>query len=145
MNWLKQFLARPWASIIALKYYTLFGMPYYKMIIFRIGRGECGVDAHYNIHFIYELDNAYAQAESDYYNANLEDQAKVAIYMYHTVGNIAEKYMPLEELVVDGHDIETDVPPMAFRDGGEPVTTVVDLAEHPGNIAAKSPLDVKMG
>ncbi len=145
MNWLKQFLARPWASIIALKYYTLFGMPYYKMIIFRIGRGECGVDAHFNIHFIYELDNAYAQADSDYYDANLEDEAKVAIYMYDTVGNIAEKYMPLEELVVDGNDIDTDVPPMAFRDGGESATTVVDLANRSGNTKSGSSLDVEMG
>ena len=50
-TWFKQFIARPWASIIALKYHTLFGKPYFKMIIFRIRRGDCAIDAHFNIHF----------------------------------------------------------------------------------------------
>lgn len=141
MNWFRQFIARPWLAIIALNIHTVLGKPYFKMIIFRTGRGDTAIDAHFNIHFIYELDNAYAMAGSEYYDSNFEDQAKVAIYMYDTIGNIAEKYMPLEELVLDEDDIAADVPPMAFR-GGEEVRQVVDLADREQQT---SPLDVKMG
>jgi hypothetical protein len=72
---------------------------------------------------------------------NLEDQAKVAIYAYDTIGNIADKYMPLEELIYDESDIAADVPAMGSR-GGEEVRQVVDLADRP---QSTSPLDVKMG
>jgi hypothetical protein len=121
--------------------YTMLGKPYYKLYMFRTDRGDTAIDAHFNIHFIYELDNIYAQAGSDYYDVNLEDQAKVAIYAYDTIGNIADKYMPLEELIYDESDIAADVPAMGSR-GGEEVRQVVDLADRP---QSTSPLDVKMG
>lgn len=144
MNWFRRFIARPWFTIIALNLYTLLGKPYFKVFIFQTDAvGNVGIDAHYNIHFIYELDAAYAKAGSDYYDASLAQQEKVAIYLYDTTGNIAEKYMPPEELILGEDDIGADIPGMAFR-GGEEVRQVVDLAEHPGNKRASS-LDVKMG
>ncbi len=141
MNWFRQFIARPWFTIIMMNFYTILGKPYYKVYMFRTARGDTAIDAHFNIHFIYELDNIYAQAGSDYYDVNLEDEAKVAIYTYDTIGNVAEKYMPIEELVYDEADIAADVPAMGFR-GGEEVRQVVDLADRG---KSTSPLDVKMG
>ncbi|GAF83345.1 unnamed protein product [marine sediment metagenome] len=141
MNWFKRFIARPWLTICMMGLYTMFGKPYFKVFIFQIERGNVAIDAHYNVHFIYELDSVYAQAESDYYDPNLEQQAKVAIYLYDTLGNIAENYMPAQEIVFEEEDIGADVPPLAFR-GGEEVRQVVDLADRNGPV---SPLDVKMG
>ena len=122
----------------------MLGKPYFKVIMFQTDKvGNVAIDAHYNIHFIYALDAAYAKAGSDYYDPSLEQQEKVAIYMYDTTGNIAEKYMPPEELILGEDDIAADVPGMAFR-GGEEVRQVIDLADHPNNKNG-SPLDVKMG
>ena len=142
MNWFKRFFARPWLTLITMTVYTMLGKPYFKVFIFQTDKvGNVAIDSHYNIHFIYELDNVYALAESDYYDKNLEQQAKVAIYLYDTLGTIAERYMPVEELVLGDDDIGADVPPLAFR-GGEEVRQVVDLADRSGPL---SPLDVKMG
>jgi hypothetical protein len=147
MNWFKHILSRPWLTMVSKHLHTIMGKPYFKVIVFQTGKvGTVAIDAHYNIHFIYALDAVYAQAGSDYYDPSLEDQGKVAIYLYDTTGNIAENYMPPEQLIVDEDDIAADVPVMGFR-GGEEVRTVVDLAEHPNSPAASrtSPLDVKMG
>jgi hypothetical protein len=142
MNWLKRFIARPWMTIVMMTIYTMLGKPYFKVFIFQTDKvGNVAIDSHYNIHFIYELDSVYALAESDYYDKNLEQQAKVAIYLYDTLGNIAEQYMPAEELILGDDDIGADVPALAFR-GGEEVKQVVDLADRSG---PRSPLDVKMG
>jgi len=142
MIWLKRFITRPWITIAMLTIYTMLGKSYFKVFIFQTDKvGNVAIDTHYNIHFIYELDNVYAMAESDYYDKNLEQQAKVAIYLYDTLGNIAEQYMPAEELMLGEDDIGADVPPLAFR-GGEEVRQVVDLADRSG---PTSPLDVKMG
>jgi hypothetical protein len=125
-----------------LNVYTMLGKPYFKVFIFQTDRvGNVAIDAHYNIHFIYELDGVYAMAKSDYYDRNLEQQAKVSIYLYDTLGNIAENYMPPEELMFDENDIGADVPAMGFR-GGDEVRQVVDLADRS---SSNSPLDVKMG
>ena len=106
MNWLKQFISRPWLTILALQAHTLFGKPYFKVLIFQTDTvGNVGIDAHYNLHFIYELDAAYAQAGSDYYDPSIDKQGKIAIYLYDTTGNIAEKYMPPEQLLVAEDDI----------------------------------------
>jgi len=144
MNWLKSIIARPWLTILSLNLHTMFGKPYFKVIMFHNKEiGQVAIDAHYNVHFLYQLDAAYARAGSDYYEPGLEEQAKIAIYMYDTAGGIAENYMPPEELILGDDDIAPDVPGMAFR-GGEEVRQVVDLADHPGN-NPKSSLDVKMG
>jgi len=147
MNWFRQFIARPWFTIISMAVHTVMGKPYFKVFIFQTDKvGNVAIDAHYNVHFVYSLDAIYAQAGSDYYDPTLDEQGKVAIYLYDTVGNIAENYMPPEQLIVDEDDIAADVPVMGFR-GGEEVRTIVDLAEHPNSPAARrtSPLDVKMG
>jgi hypothetical protein len=141
MMWFKRFIARPWLTMLIMAIYTMFGKPYFKVFIFQTERGNVAIDAHYNIHFIYELDGVYDQADTDYYDKNLEQQAKVAIYLYDTLGNIAENYMPPEEIVLGEDDIGDDIPPLAFR-GGEEVRQVVDLADKN---APTSPLDVKMG
>lgn len=142
MNWFRKFITRPWLTIMMMAIYTMLGKPYFKVFIFQTDKtGNVAIDAHYNIHFIYELDGVYAMAESDYYDKNLEQQAKVSIYLYDTLGNIAENYMPPEELILGEDDIGADVPAMAFR-GGEEVRQVVDLADRS---APTSSLDVKMG
>ena len=141
MSWFRRFLARPWWTMLKLTLYTMMGKPYFKTFIWRTEGGQSAIDAHHNVHFIYELDRMYAAAGSDYYNQNMDDQAKVAIYLYDTLGNIAENYMPPEQVVVGEDDIGADVPPLAFR-GGEEVRQVVDLAEQPN---AGNRLDVEMG
>ncbi len=146
-TWFKQFIARPWFTILSLHLHTLFGQPYFKVLIFQTDKvGNVAIDTHYNYHFLYSLDAIYKQAGSDYYDQSLEEQGKIAIYLYDTIGNIAENYMPLEELIVDEDDIAADVPAMGFR-GGEEVRQVVDLADNPqaNPQANKNPLDVKMG
>ncbi len=141
MNWFRRFLARPWWTMFVMALHTLMGKPYFKTFIWRTDSGHSAIDAHHNIHFIYELDRMYAAAGSDYYDQNLEDQAKIAIYLYDTIGNIAENYMPPEEINIGEDDIGADVPPLAFR-GGEEVKQVVDLADRPGS---GNRLDVEMG
>ena len=146
-TWFKQFIARPWLTIMSLHLHTLFGQPYFKVLIFQTDRvGNVAIDTHYNYHFLYSLDGIYKQAGSDYYDPSMEEQGKIAIYLYDTIGNIAENYMPLEELVVDENDIGADVPAMGFR-GGEEVRQVVDLADNPqaNPQPNPNPLDVKMG
>lgn len=147
MTWFKQFIARPWFTIMSLHIHTLFGQPYFKVLIFQTDRpGNVAIDTHYNYHFLYSLDAIYKQAGSDYYDPSMEEQGKIAIYLYDTVGNIAENYMPPEELEVDENDIGADVPAM-FNMGGEEVRQVVDLAKNPqaNPEANRNPLDVKMG
>ena len=121
--------------------YTALGKPYFKVIMWRTAEGQMAIDAHHNIHFIYELDRIYKAAQSDYYDDSLDDQAKLAIYLYDTLGNIAEQYMPVEQLVSELEDIGADVPALAFR-GGEEVRQVVDLADQP---AQGGRLDIQMG
>jgi len=147
MNWFRQFIARPWFTIVSMHIHTLFGKPYFKVLIFQTDRvGNVAIDTYHNVHFMYSLDAIYKQAGSDYYDSSIEEQGKIAIYLYDTIGNIAENYMPLEELVVDEDDIAADVPAMGFR-GGEEVRQVVDLADNPqaNPQANQNPLDVKMG
>ncbi len=121
--------------------HTVRGKPYFKVFIWRTEAGQTAIDAHHNIHFIYELDRTYAAAGSDYYDANLEDQAKVAIYLYDTLGNIAENYMPVEQISLGEDDIGADVPALGWR-GGEAVKQTIDLADNP---VSGSRLDVEMG
>lgn len=142
MKWFRRFIARPWWTLLKLHASTLLGKPYFKVFVFQTDEiGNVGIDAHYNIHFIYDLDRAYRAANSDHYDENLDDQAKVAIYLYDTFGNIAENYMPMEQVTLGEDDIGADVPAMAWR-GGESVTQTVDL--NP-NSPSGSRLDVEMG
>lgn len=142
MMWFKRFIARPWWTMLAMAIYTMLGKPYFKVFIFQTDKvGNVAIDTHFNVHFIYQLDRTYRAAGAEHYDENLEDQAKVAIYLYDTIGNIAENYMPPEEVVIGEEDIGADVPPMAFR-GGEEVRQVVDLADQPGT---GSRLDIEMG
>lgn len=125
----------------------MLGKPYFKVLIFQTDKvGNVAIDTYYNVHFLYALDAIYKQAGSDYYDASIEEQGKIAIYLYDTIGNIAENYMPAEQLIVDEEDIGADVPAM-FNMGGEEVRQVVDLAENPqaNPEANRNPLDVKMG
>lgn len=146
-TWLKQFIARPWFTILSLHTHTMLGKPYFKVLIFQTDKvGNVAIDTYYNVHFLYALDAIYKQAGSDYYDPSIEEQGKIAIYLYDTIGNIAENYMPAEQLILDEEDIGADVPAMAYR-GGEEVRQVVDLADNPqANPQARAnPLDVEMG
>ena len=134
MRAIKAFLTRPWLTILSLHIHTLFGKPYFKVFFVRAdGNGGVGVDAHHNIHFIYELDNYYARAGAEHYDRNMEEQAKVSIYLYDTMTNLAEHYLPLDQEVQDVIDeMNEDAPPLAFR-GGEEIRQVVDLANEGGS------------
>lgn len=133
---------KPWWTITKRHLATLMGKPYFKVTIFETGRGQVGIDAQYNIHFIYQLDGIYSAAGATHYNRDMEEQAKIAIYLYDSIGQIAENYMPLPTAEqIEGMDLDDGVPPMALN-GGEEVRQVVDLANNPGTT---SRLDVEMG
>lgn len=142
MNWFRRFIARPWWTLLKLQIFTMLGKPYFKVFVFQTDKvGNVGIDAHYNVHFIYELDRIYKAADSDYYSPELDQQAKVSIYLYDTFGNIAENYIPVEQVTIGEDDIGANVPAMGWR-GGEEVKQTVDLANRP---AGSSKLDVEMG
>ena len=140
MLWFRRFVARPWWTIVKLHLSTFMGRPYFKVFIFQTDKiGNVGIDAHYNIHFLYALDAAYEEAGSDIYSRGMDEQAKVSIYLYDTIGSIAENYMPAPEIDLGEDDIGADIPAMGFR-GGEEVRQVVDLAN-----TNDSHLDIQMG
>jgi len=143
MYWFRRFVARPWWTIIKLHAFTMLGKPYFKVFIFQTDRvGNVGIDAHFNIHFIYELDNAYELAKATHFNKHLDDNAKVAIYLSDNLGQIAEQYLPVDSEVQDliNESLTGDVPPMTLQ-GGEEVRQVVDLADR----GKDSTLDIEMG
>lgn len=135
------FFARPWWTMFKMSIASMLGKPYLKVFLFRTRDGSMGIDAHYNIHFLYDLDNRYERAGAEHYDRNLEDQAKVAIYLYDNLASIAENYMPQPDLQDLLEEMGEDAPPLAFR-GGEAVRQVVDLGKPGGG---KSTLDVEMG
>jgi hypothetical protein len=129
INWIRTTLARPWWTIFKMNIATFRGKPYFKVFIFQTDKiGNVGIDAHYNIHFLYQLDSAYEIAGSDVYNRGLDEQAKISIYLYDTIGGIAENYIPPPETEYVDDDIGADVPAMAYR-GGEEVKQVIDLGK----------------
>ena len=144
--WLKTTIARPWWTMLKKNLATLFGRPYFKVFIFEAGGiGKVGIDAHYNIHFLYRLDAAYEAAGSDIYERSMDEQAKISIYLYDTLGGIAENYAPMPDISsITGDDIGADVPPLAFR-GGEEVRQVVDLAQPQTQDERPTNLDIQMG
>ena len=143
MHWFRQFIARPWWTLCKLHMSTILGKSYFKVFIFQTDRvGNVGIDAHFNIHFIYELDNAYERVGATHFDKNLDDNAKVAIYLSDNLGQIAEQYLPVDSEVQDLIDesLGGDVPPMKLQ-GGKEVRQVVDLADREQN----STLDIEMG
>lgn len=118
---------KPWLTILTKNLYTFIGKPYFKVSVFHHREiGQVGVDAQYNIHFLYRLDSAYEAANVEYYNRGLSEEAKVAIYLYDTMGSIAENYMPMPSEL---RNMDEEAEPMSLRDGGDPVKQVVDLAK----------------
>jgi hypothetical protein len=142
MLWLKRFVTRPWWTMLKLQLFTVFGKPYFKVFVYRTEPGHVAIDAHHNVHFLYELDRLYRAAGSDYYTDDLDEQAKISIYLYDSFGNIAENYIPVDQVGMGDDDIGADVPPMAWR-GGEEVKQTVDLANRMSG--SSSTLGVKMG
>ena len=143
MHWFRRVVARPWWTLLKLHVSTMFGKPYFKAFIFQTDQvGNVGIDAHYNIHFIYDLDNAYELVGAAQYNKHLDNNAKVAIYLADNLGQIADKYLPVDSEVQDLIDesLTGDIPPMTLQ-GGEEVRQVVDLADRQRD----SKLDIEMG
>ena len=143
MYWFRRVIARPWWTLVKLHVSNMLGKPYFKVFIFQTDRvGNVGIDAHYNIHFIYELDNAYERAGATHYNKHLDDNAKVAVYLSDNLGQIADNYLPVDQEVQELIDesLAGGVPPMKLQ-GGEEVRQVVDLADRKEN----STLDIEMG
>jgi hypothetical protein len=141
---IKGFLARPWLSILTKVIYTLLGKPYFKTMIFHAGEvPNVGVDAIYNIHFIYQLDNAYSAAGADHYDRDAPDNEKVAIYLFDSISNLAEPYIPVRQLI-DGIDEETEGLPAINLGQGDHATTRVNLND-PNQINDGSQLDLKVG
>jgi hypothetical protein len=143
MHWLRQIVFRPWWTMTKLHLSTMFGKPYLKVFIFQTDRvGNVGIDAHFNIHFIYELDNAYELVKATHYDKHLDDNAKVAIYLSDNLGQIADQYLPVDSEVQDLIDesLAGNIPPMTLQ-GGEEVRQVVDLADR----KRSSSLDIEMG
>jgi hypothetical protein len=133
MNKIMNFLKRPWLTLLTKTVYTLF-----KTIVSQIDGEVQNVDvkAIYNIHFIYHLDNVYEAAGVRSYDRTAPSDEKIAIFLFDSINNIAEPYLPVTRRMVDeatgqiielGDEEMDDIPPMSFRDGGEPVTTRVDL------------------
>jgi len=118
---------KPWLTILMKNLYTFFGKPYFKVTVFHHREiGQVGVDAQYNIHFLYLLDGAYEIAGVDYYNRGLSEEAKIAIYMYDTMGSIADNYMPMPNILQEGMDDEY-IPSMSMSD--ESIKQTVDLGK----------------
>jgi len=141
---IKGFLARPWLSIFMKTVYTLLGKPYFKTMIFHAGEvPNVGVDAIYNIHFIYQLDNAYSAAGANHYDRDAPDNEKVAIYLFDSITNLAEPYIPIHRLV-DGIDEETEGLPAINMGEGDHATTRVDLSDV-GQLNDGARLDVRVG
>lgn len=119
---------KPWFTIMMKNLYTFIGKPYFKVSVFHHKEiGQVGVDAQYNVHFLYRLDSAYESAGVEYYNRGLSEEAKIAIYLYDTMGSIAENYMPLPSEL---RDISDEAEPMPLRDSNEPIKQVVDLSRN---------------
>ncbi len=143
MHWFRRVIARPWWTLCKLHMSTMLGKSYFKVFIFQTDRvGNVGIDAHFNIHFIYELDNAYERVGATHFDRNLDDNAKVAIYLSDNLGQIAEAYLPVDSEIQDLIDesLDGDIPPMTLQ-GGEEVRQVVDLADR----GKSSTLDIEMG
>jgi hypothetical protein len=141
---IKGFLARPWLSIFMKTVYTLLGKPYFKTMIFHAGEvPNVGVDAIYNIHFIYQLDNAYSAAGADHYDRDAPDNEKVAIYLFDSITNLAEPYIPVRQLI-DGIDDEAEGLPAINLGQGDHATTRVNLND-PNQLNDGSHLDLKVG
>ena len=155
MSKIMNFLRRPWLTLLAKTVYTILGKPYFKTIVTQLGDEVQNVDvkAIYNIHFIYYLDNVYESAGVRSYDRTAPPDEKIAIFLYDSVNNIAEPYLPVTRRMIDeatGEIIDLpeddldDIPPMSFRDGGEPVTTRVDL-DNPHEFNDGAHLDIKTG
>ena len=140
---LKTLLRTPWFSVISKVWHTILGKPYFKVTMVDIGNGQIGIDAQYNIHFIYQLDNLYSRTGSVTYQRDLEEEHKITIYLYDSINQVADEYGIRDEPEVEfGDDIMEGIP-MAVR-GGEEVKQVVDIAtmDRSGN---NSRLDIEMG
>lgn len=138
---LKTLLRTPWLSVISKLWYTLLGKPYFKVTMVDIGSGQTGIDAQYNIHFIYQLDNLYSRTGSTIYQRDLKEQHKITIYLYDSINQIADEYGIRDEPEIEHETMEGI--PMAVG-GGEEVKQVVDIAtmDRSGN---NSRLDIEMG
>jgi len=141
---IKGFLTRPWLSIFMKTIYTLLGKPYFKTTIFHAGEvPNVGVDAIYNIHFIYQLDNAYSAAGANHYDRDAPDNEKVAIYLFDSITNLAEPYIPINQ-ILDGIDEGTEGLPAINLGQGDHATTRVNLND-PNQVNDGSQLDLKVG
>lgn len=138
---IKTLLRTPWFNVISKVWHTILGKPYFKVTMVDIGNGQIGIDAQYNIHFIYQLDNLYSRTGSTIYQRDLEEQHKITIYLYDSINQIADEYGIRDEPTIEDEDFEGI--PMAVR-GGEEVKQVVDIAsmDRAGN---NSRLDIEMG
>lgn len=132
---------KPWLTILIKNLYTFVGKPYFKVSVFHHKEiGLVGVDAQYNIHFLYLLDSAYDAAGVEYYNRGLSEEAKVAIYLYDTMGSIADNYMPMPSGLQEIMD-DDDIPPMRMQDEADTIRQVVDL----GRAGGGNGLDIATG
>lgn len=133
MRWLKRLLSKKYWTIVCKGLATLTGKPYFKVYLFHHQQiGTVAIDAYYNSHFIYKLDQAYKENDAKHYKMTLPDEQKVAIYMYDVLGGIAENYINIKDLYDDSDPYGEGVPPMSMH-GGESVRQVVDLADNSNN------------
>lgn len=120
---------KPWLTILVKTLYTIAGKPYLKVTITNQKDGMVGVDAIYNPHFIYQLDNDYRRGGATHYDVTAPDNEKIAIYVYDAFGSIAENYIPLPQIEDEDEDLGANIPTMAIR-GGQEVKQVVDIGKN---------------
>jgi hypothetical protein len=128
MRELLKIIYKPWLTIFTKNVYTLLGKPYLKVIITNHKEEMVGIDAHFNVHFIYNIDQQYLNSKVTGYNTSMPENEKIAFFLHDSIIALTEKYLPPLRSFNE-EDIE-DAPPMSFRDGGEPVKQVVDLADR---------------
>lgn len=115
-------------GLILKHLFTALGKPYFRTVISRgKEQGTTNVDAQFNSLFIYEIERIYRVEGGDLMTPTAPDNEKVAIYLYDTISNIAEPYIPPPTNALE--ELDDSVPPMGFR-GGEEVKQVVDLGKQ---------------
>lgn len=125
------------AGRLLKNYKSMIGQPYFVATFSLNKDSDVGVETDYNKHFIYDLDRAYAKNQAPY-DPTAEDHAKIAVYLFDIVNQIAAAHLPNDE-EFDPDDPMRYVPALAVS-GGKENKQVVDLGRR--DATTESVIDV---
>ena len=76
--------------------YTKQEKPYLRVSLMMGNDGQMLIDSEHNVYAISKIEEDYAATGVTYFNSNMSDTAKLAIYLSDTMNTVASNYLPDE-------------------------------------------------